>query len=233
MRLEDIINQLAGDQLLGIAIVHTKHRNMHAGITYQWRGGIRLYHQAFDLITRHEPFDSGVAELGGATLVVALRLRRDRQKAIAGFLDSLGRINPQYPYSLKYDSKARIDRTLGKLITKDGRGLNCVTFILAVFQSFQIRLVDASSWPTGRQADLEAQQQLVDLLKGKPGADWQAAQVEKGCTRVRPEELAGAAGCYVALPVQFAEAEPASLCLLKRLSKALGLPAWAVYPETN
>jgi hypothetical protein len=234
MHPEQVSDSLGNGQRVGIAITYTKYHTTHTGITYQWRGTRYLYHQAFQVDTRLEPFDPAVVALGGATLVAALPLRRDRQLAMAGFLDSLRKINPQYPYSLKYDPKARIDKTLGKLITSDGKGLSCVTFVLAIFQSFQVRLLNAGTWPVNRPKDLEAQERLLEMLKNNPNATAehkQAVRAERGCTRIRPEELVGA-GCYVAWPVLFSQAEPASLHLLKRLSTILGVPPWMLYPET-
>jgi len=145
MLTENVCDRLGPDQLVGLAISRTGHGNNHIGIAYQWRGVHYLYHHAFHIDTRHMPFDEEIEKIGGATLVAALSLRPDRQRAVAGFLNSLARINPQYPYSLKYDPKARIDHTLGSLVTDVGTGLSCVTLVLAIFQSSRIRLLDAAT----------------------------------------------------------------------------------------
>ncbi len=235
MHSEQVCERLGNGQFVGIAVTKTTHGNMHTGITYQWRGENYLYHQAFHIDTRLERFDAGVAELGGATLVVALPLRPERLKAVAGFLDHLGKINYQHPYTLKYDPKATIDRELGKLVSKDGKGLSCVTFVLAIFQTFKIRLIDASTWPQNRPEDLKAQQNLIEwLIKNNKATPEHIKDVreESGCLRVRPEEACGA-GCHKLMPVKFMYAEPASLYLLKRISQLLHIPAWKTYPEAN
>lgn len=215
-----------GEKLVGIAVARTGRGTTHVGIAFQWRDKQYLYHQAFHVDTKLEDFDAGTASYGGATVVVALPLRKDRQKAIAGFLDSLGKTNPQYPYSLKYDPKARIDRALGRLVLSDGKGVSCVTFVLAVFQTFQVRLVDATTWPTDRPEDLAAQQWLIDMIAKHPCASdehKQAVRDEKSCTRVRPEE-AGGSGYYKIWPVVFAQADPASQDVLSKIAALLPAP---------
>ncbi len=109
-----------------------------------------------------------------------------------------------------------------------------MTFVLAVFQSFQIRLADADSWPTGRAKDIEAHRRLVEFLSTRSdvtSAHLEGVRSEVGCIRIRPEELA-ATGFFNAWPIKFPSAEPMSLRILKSLSKLLSLPAWSLYPET-
>jgi hypothetical protein len=234
MHPEHLCERLADNQLVGISVTRTQYQNMHAGIVYRWRGDLYVYHQAFDFDTRHERFENAVVDLGGTTVVVALGLRPDRQRAVAGFLNNLSQVNPQFPFSLKYDEKARIDSARGKLITSEGKGLNCVTFVLAVLQSMRIRLVEASTWPVGRPADLEAHQSLINALNKRGAAPTHLKEVaaEKGCTRIRPEEVAGS-GYFTAWPTHFWQCEPASLHILKRISERLALPVWELYPEAN
>ena len=233
MYFTHICDRLSDEQYIGIAVGRTRHGNMHAGIAYRWAGNLYLYHQAFHFDTRLEDFAGALTELGGATLVVRVSVPRDRQKAIAGLFNDIGKINPKFPYSLRLDPGSRVDETLGRLITKDGIGLSCVTFVLAMFQSAKIQLVDSSTWPIGRSADLDAQQSLVRLLEGRASAEHvQAVREEVGCTRVRPEEIAATA-CYLAWPVSFPCAEAPSLHLLWQIAKLVDLPSWSLYPEAQ
>jgi hypothetical protein len=119
------------------------------------------------------------------------------------------------------------------MITSAGNGLSCVTFVLAILQSSQIRLVDVTTWPPARPCDLLAQQALIDLLKEKGEATPEHLQIvteEKGCMRIRPEEMAGA-GCYVKWPVNFTDAECASLHLIHRIAQILGVSSLSLFPE--
>jgi hypothetical protein len=73
-------------------------------------------------------------------------------------------------------------------------GLTCSTFVLAVFHTARLPLVDYSSWPVNRPGDSEWQQRIVSLLKGRaPEAHVEAVSREVGSARFRPEEVAGAA----------------------------------------
>src|SRR5271155_2542636 len=97
----DIVGErLAVEQFVGLAVARTKYGNTHVGIAFRWRTSVYLYHQAWHEKTRFESFDAAVTELGGATIVVNLPIKRARQKAIAGFLSNISQKNPQYPYSL-------------------------------------------------------------------------------------------------------------------------------------
>lgn len=235
MHREHVCSRLPDDQYVGLVVGRMPQGHFHAGITYRWRGQLFLYHQAFHYDTKLEAFDPGVAGLGGYSTVITLRLRPDRQRAVAGFLNDMGKKNPQFPYSLRHDPKARIDASLGRLVTEEGKGLSCVTFVLAVLNSSQVRLVDGSTWPKDRPADLEAQKKLIAMLKryANPTPEHlQAVEEEKGCVRVRPEEMGGA-GCYLKWPVGFSEAEPASIYLLWQVALATKIPAHKLYPEAG
>ena len=222
-----ICDTLGANQFVGLLLARVlPHGNMHLGITYRHRGEAYLYHQAFHLHTRHETYGECVTRLGGLTLVVALEFRRDRQKAIAGFLDRIAAKDARHPYSFRYDPKSTIDERLGRLVTREGIGLNCVTFVLALLNSCQVRLVDIATWPDARPEDRQAQQELADWLEKHPDATpghREAVRAEIGCTRVRPEEAAGA-GCYTVFPVKFPDAEQASLVLLQRIAAKMQPP---------
>ena len=73
--------------------------------------------------------------------------------------------------------------------------------------------------PPARPEDIAAQEWLIGMLANHPmvAPEYLAAvSAEKGCLRVRPEEVGGA-GCYKIWPVKFEQAEPASLYILNRI----------------
>lgn len=213
MELGHIAAALADGQDVGLLVAKTAHGKLHAGIVFRWRGEVRLYHQAWHHVTRVGRHEDEMAAMNAAGHVVSLHIRRDRAKAVVGHLNDLTVANPNFPYSLKYDARARTDANLGRLVSPDGVGLNCVTFVLAVLNGINFRLLDGVTWPTDRPEDLEAQRRLVDYLAGTPGVTpehLEAVRGEVGCMRVRPEEL-GACGCFLKFPVGFHAAAPASL----------------------
>ncbi len=217
MNPENVCDRLAAKDHLGLAVAITKHGNKHVGIVFNWREQAYLYHQALHLITLGGRFDDEVKRIGGATKVVKLTFALARQKAVAGFFDSMMRKGRPYPYALKYDKHARIHPELGTLIT-EGVGLSCVTFVLAMFQSNQLTLINAATWPPARPDDLEEQEALLKLLDKSSANDAHKELVrkEKGCVRVRPNEL-GAVGYFARIPVVFTQAEPASIDLLAKI----------------
>ena len=216
---EAVCDRLSESQDVGLVLCRTPHGNTHTGITFAWAGQLYLYHQAFHYLTRAEAFDEEITRIGGASLVVAVPYPPARQKAIAGFLNSLRLVDPQYPYSLRYDPDAVIDPVLGRLVTNAGLGLSCVSFVLAILRSCRVQLVDAATWPTDRPEDLLAQESLIGFLTGRTTPEHlEAVKAERGCTRIRAEE-AVAAGGFLQYPVQYDVAEPASIGLLVRLDR--------------
>ncbi len=105
---------------------------------------------------------------------------------------------------------------------EDGRGLTCATFVLAMFASHGIPLLQLSEWPD-REEDRAWQEYIVGVLR-KNGADEKHVnavneQVKRGCARYRPEEVA-AAGAAPDLPVGFAYAEELGKRIVVRLGSA-------------
>ncbi|HEX4404526.1 MAG TPA: hypothetical protein VH560_06850, partial [Polyangia bacterium] len=81
----------------------------------------------------------------------------------------------------------------GELLSSTGRGLSCATFVLAVFASLGIDILELGSWPS-REEDKKWQNDIVTLGRRiLPDAEdhWSYLSTqEQGCLRHRPEEVA-------------------------------------------
>jgi hypothetical protein len=131
------------------------------------------------------------------------------------------------PYAFQPGNNTRFNLQTGELMLGDGLGLSCSTFVLAVFESVGVSLVDFNGWPQ-RSGDNERHEILLkDMRSGipkhsiPPAAPEHVAKVEASlpCIRVRPEEVA-AAGLFDDLPVPHAQLEPAGRWILERLREA-------------
>jgi hypothetical protein len=108
---------------------------------------------------------------------------------------SLARRRPPYnflsPDNTDFDSE-------GNWICRDpDSGMNCSSFVVAVFQKYNIPLANVRTWPLGLPQDVEEQTALVrQLLNSEdPAARAQAVKISPQIgrhPRIRPEETAGA-----------------------------------------
>lgn len=96
---------------------------------------------------------------------------------------------------------------------------SCATFVLAIFQSLQLPLVDLRSWPT-RPEDVPWQEKIVAYLRSSsnPATQAHAERVAQdiGCARLRPEEVAAAASA-TSLPASFAHVQQAASVIIAAL----------------
>lgn len=136
-------------------------------------------------------------------LLVAQQCELIEEEYVRGHAANRGKIG----YAFYYRGEA-FDPVKGIFVTSNGYGLTCATFVLAVFKSLEIELLDISSWQP-RAADEQWQRDVVAYMKRKCIDPSHVAFIEReiGCCRFRPEEVA-AAGTVNAesLPMGFHDA---------------------------
>lgn len=141
--------------------------------------------------------------------------------------------DPQRRYSIPYSFRSghnnRFNNTTGEAMLVDGLGLTCSTFVLTVFESAYLPLIDFNTWERRAEDDARHAQLLNDMTTGFPRhgippADWEhvaAVAGELPCIRVRPEEVA-AAGMANDRMLDFRRAEQGGRWILELLT-----PDWA------
>ncbi len=197
---------------VAVAIGRTPH-GTHTGVVHKHPGfGVLLLEQAFHFTLRNDrlPEDYGW---------VTPNIPEERARSVAGLCRLIWRRNATgFPYALRQDSSSRFDTVSGALVLgRQGKGLTCATFVLVVFNSFGISLVDFANWPC-READIEWQRSIVEFLRQgcHDSEHIQAVESEIGSSRFRCEEVAGA--CTVDdLPASFSEAEEGGRQILAEL----------------
>lgn len=97
-------------------------------------------------------------------------------------------------------------------------GLTCASFVLAVFESAGVCLIDHTRWPQGRPGDREWQEAIIQQLVEDGAEEEHIAFIKReiGAVRYRPEDVAGCAAAEK-LPCPFEIAERRSAEVLKRL----------------
>lgn len=120
----------------------------------------------------------------------------------------------QIPYAFKFDRNAYFSNVTGELFLPEGAGLSCSTFVLTVFASAGIHLVDVTDWQK-RPEDIARHNSLLEKMsEGIPEFHIPPAhpehvekvRAEVQCIRVRPEEAA-ATGLFDESGVRMQELE--------------------------
>ena len=201
-------------RFVAVAICLTRRGNTHCGVLHNGdTGPTTLLHLAWHHDLRSEA-------PGAEYLWVQPSVHRARARSIAALCRLIWRrysADRRMPYALRYDGDA-FDATTGELLLKGStHGLTCATLLLAIFQTFGIRLLDCATWPP-RAEDNEQQASYLQLLRGTGAADdhCRAVQSEIGCVRFRPEEVVGAASGAV-FPSSFDYAREAAREILSAL----------------
>jgi hypothetical protein len=209
---------LSKGDVIGVAVTITEeHRNTHTGIAYRDQAGrIKILHLRFH-------YDLADEDIDPSYLCAVPDLDAEDQEIIAGHCRSIARDKPPIWFAIRADAKTRLVVRNGKFgLTNHREGMNCSTFVMAVFHFAGPTLVDLTEWRK-RESDRLWHEQLVKWLKEKKPPRppiWYVNKVEKdiGCARVRPEEVAGA--CLEDYhPVAFAECERNGKIVLQATAK--------------
>lgn len=144
---------------------------------------------------------------------------------IAAYCERLATREPNVGYSFQFIDTTMLVEAGHDITLDEANGLTCATFVLAVFQSNYMPLVDLGSW-SSRPADKQWQNEVLEYMKqnshryyGITDERIANAQLVIGCLRYRPEEVLGA--CRVGShPTQMAPAVEASVESLEWLDIA-------------
>ena len=117
------------------------------------------------------------------------------------------------------------DKDGNLLLQNSDYGLTCATFVLSVFESAGITLIDGNSWKS-REEDLEWQKYVLNFFKNKEKEALEELikhfESNLGCFRFRPEEVA-VASSFDNLPSDFKSCEDYGLLLCKAIENGV---AW-------
>lgn len=160
-----------------------------------------LLHHAWHRDTRNHEWDGKYYSAQFKNLDIEL------QETLADWaVDVAGRLTDNaIPYGVFYNLKANFGSD-GKYIDRgDANGHTCATFLLDIFCSYGLPLLDLWSWPQDREGDRQWIQKMLGymvdhnvLTPAEAGA-----QYFSKIRRFRPEEVAAAATLYVDAPLNF------------------------------
>jgi len=209
-------------QSIALAIKAASPRQRHIGIIYKNSDDPEVGTNLLDL-GWHYILSSG--PVGPEYLWIAPAIEPELAYVLAGLCK---KVAEKYAlprrgiaYALRYDGDG-LDIKTGEFMDRNGHGLTCATFVLAMFASHGIPLLQLSEWPE-RKDDQAWQEDIVGVLR-KRGVNEKHVnavneQVKRGCARYRPEEVA-AAGAAPSLPIGFTYAEELGKRIVEKLGSA-------------
>jgi hypothetical protein len=193
-------------QHVGIVITLLRERpgQRHVGILHKDESTkeVRVLHLAW-----HNKLKNNLPKSSYAWVDPPILERRARQ--VAAFCRRVYRANSSgIPYAFSPASDCFSEHTGKFLLGPNRNGLTCSSFVLGVFHSAGLPLIQYDTWPESREGDDEWQRYIIDQLteSGAALTHIRAVQSEvaAGAVRYRPEEVAGA-GTAEDLPAPFVE----------------------------
>ncbi|HWC59576.1 MAG TPA: hypothetical protein VHC44_07765 [Verrucomicrobiae bacterium] len=211
---------IAGDYTLvseldHVAIAITSVRNKpgqhHVGVLHKDESSreVRMLHLAW-----HNQLRNSVPKTSYAWVVPPIPKRRARQ--VAAFCRKVHRANISgIPYAFSLASDCFDEQTGAFLVGPERLGLTCASFVLGIFHSTGLPLLQYDTWPKKRDGDEEWQRRVIENLKqsGASQEHIQGVESELGAIRYRPEDVAGA-GASESIPASFDEANLLSIEIL-------------------
>jgi hypothetical protein len=196
------------DAPLAVIVCRTNH-GPHIGILYleNDNGDQAVLHLAFHCVLRLDRLKQET--LWKTAVWAAPPVDAETAEAVAALCRLVYRTNAKdgLPYAFNY-IEAEFDIGTGHMtLGPNTVGLTCATFVLALLNSYKIRLLRQSEWKP-RKDDVYWQRSIVKWLKKSPKATpdhVKAVAAEVGCARFRPPEIVAAAGS-TNIPVGFDDA---------------------------
>jgi hypothetical protein len=199
---------------IAIRLVQGVEGQQHVGIFHkdETTKDLRMIHLAW-----HHELKNSHPNIWYIWIAPPIPQRRARQ--VAAFCRKVSRSNPAgIPYAFSQATDC-FDQQTGSFIFGPSRnGLTCASFVLGVFQSTGLTLIDHDTWPRTRDGDEKWQRSIIEQLKQDEASEDHILRVESeiGCVRYRPEDVAGA-GAADDLPASFEEVSPLAEEILAKL----------------
>lgn len=196
------------------SIVTQDIRQKHVGLVYRAHNSkIMLLHLGWHHTLRHDEWDGKYhwLELSG--------LDRELQETFADWAVMVANASPgtPIPYSVIFRPERNFDQNGHFINLNDGSGLTCATFLLALFNDYDLPLIDISDWPESRKGDLTWLRRILNALRNSvvrsnkmPAWEWlEQARHRHQLKRFRPEEVFATAALFSGEPLSFSVVESA------------------------
>lgn len=186
-------------------LCRTRHGTLHAGLLYKRKYEVKVLHLGWsDNLRDRWAEDENRDTPEWVRFWAAPQIHPSRLFAVSAHCTRIWKKFQQtrlMSYSLSFN-QAKFRTDTGVLDVSDPAvvGVSCSTFILAVFNTMGVTLIDEGTWPIRKEADREWYGKLSQIMKDS--APFLKDEIEAGVRRIRPEEVMGACACDV-VPAQF------------------------------
>ena len=216
------------------AVISGNEDQRHVGVLYR-RGDdpLRKLHLGFHHFLLDE--EVSVKSANGLSLWVGCDDLDDSEANVfATWLAKIFEKNRKtIPYGINYWKGPHFDPADGKYVqSKEGFGLTCATFVIALFEVFGYEIIDIETWPS-RDDDNEFHERIIEMLRNPQqvrnvdidSSEHQAhiqAQISGMgiAPRFRPEEVASSIGLYEGSALPYQVVEPAGRELVIKMQEA-------------
>ena len=135
------------DCKIGIVVsLNRKAQLSHCGVAYDIHGTLRILHLATHKDIRVD------GDWGDFLVWVKPNLPAKLQEAMIPFFEVIEEKIKEgayhIPYGFKYENYSSFDANGDLTLGKGSKGLSCSTYVITLFHSLGIDLVDISNWPS-------------------------------------------------------------------------------------
>jgi hypothetical protein len=187
---------------VGIVITLTVEGRFHVGLAYRRKDSeAQVLHLLFHAFLKSESIQESMFQANILkTYWVQLDVDKDRIFSVVKWCRKIALADLKILYGIYYNGGTFNDESIIALAPGEV-GWTCATFILALLKAAQIDLIDFSSWQERSNEDLEFHNYIVEGLKNLRAnrgevvitkEHIEAVEKERGCIRIRPEEVTGA-----------------------------------------
>ena len=176
-----------------------------------------LLHLAWHQILRHQPWDGNYHWVGLSQIDLEV------QEAFSDWARIVAHASQDspIPYSVVFSPSSNFDADGHYIDRRDGTGLTCATFILAMFADFGMPLLRVETWPKSRPGDFTWLRKILKHLRNVIGPSDFLEQVARrhDLKRFRPEEVTAAAMLFVGEPLEFDQVDPIARQILLQVPR--------------
>jgi hypothetical protein len=195
------------DDIVLVVCCRTGHGNTHAGAVFRsTEGRWMLFHQAWHEITLYEALDDALVDMSVRGFVfAAVEYPSAIMRNFLRICRSIASRRHTIPFAFGLDDAAVWDEATRELHMPHGRGLTCVNFVLSLFRTAGLPVIEPTGWPLRsddeafQRGALQALEATCRQRSGGLLSDPQRRyleevrnEIDSGCARIRSEELVGA-----------------------------------------
>lgn len=185
---------------VAVVLCRTAHGNLHTGLRFKRAESVNALHLGWQDLLLNTWDEGGLWAQPDA--------EPEELLPVATLCDAIIKLAKQgapMPYALRFagttfDSDGKLNLAAGS------QGLTCATFVLAVFTSVGLDLIEEATWPTRPEED----RAFLTSLEGFATPQHLAllrAEVDAGVVRIRPDEVLAACALEPPAPFEATRAE--------------------------